>query len=173
MTAFKPKWRDWEAKTLPLQTDKADKDPFAGFAGSLPKRIQQNITEKRENSGNTLYQQASKTSKSPKSVVSVKSVSTGTEADWDAETAGIIEWFKATSPPSEPFELFPHVQVIHPGRWWQTLKADIAAGPRGPRARYGALQEDLKRLAEILDGPRPDTANVIPGPGSARKPGAA
>ena len=101
MTAFKPKWRDWEAKTLPLQTDKADKDPFAGFAGSLPKRIQQNITEKRENSGNTLYQQASKTSKSPKSVVSVKSVSTGTEADWDAETAGIIEWFKATSPPSE------------------------------------------------------------------------
>lgn len=93
-------------------------------------------------------------------------------AEWDAETARIIEWFLVTEPPSEPFELFPHVRVIHPGRWWGGLKADIAAGPKGARARYGAIQADLKRLAEILGGPRPDTGNVIPGPGSARKPGA-
>ena len=94
-------------------------------------------------------------------------------AEWDAETTRIIEWFQATEPPTEPFELFPHVKVIHPGRWWKTLKTDIAAGPKGPRARYGAIQADLKRLAEILGGPCPDTNNVIPGPGSARSPGAA
>lgn len=83
--------------------------------------------------------------------------------DWDAETARIIEWFKTTSPPSEPFELFSHVKVIHPGRWWKNLKADIAAGPKGPRARYGALQADLKRLAEILEGPRPDADSLTTG----------
>ena len=56
-------------------------------------------------------------------------------AEWDAKTARIIEWFLVTPPPAEPFELFPHVKVIHPTRWWQTLKADITAGPKGPRAR--------------------------------------
>ena len=75
-------------------------------------------------------------------------------AGWDTETARIVEWFLATPPPAKPFDLFPHVRVIHPARWWRHLKADIATGPQGPRARYGALQKDLRRLAELFGGPR-------------------
>jgi hypothetical protein len=37
-------------------------------------------------------------------------------AEWDAETARIIEWFQTTAPPPQAFKLFPHVKVIHPGR---------------------------------------------------------
>ena len=69
---------------------------------------------------------------------------------WDAETAEIIEWFLTTSPPREPFTLSKAVVVAHPARWWEALCRDVAAGPHGPRARYGALQQDLRRLAALL-----------------------
>ncbi len=72
---------------------------------------------------------------------------------WDAETARLIEWFMRTEPPAEPFPLYPHLTIIAPGRWWQAIKRDIAAGPGVARAMYGALQNDLKRLAELFGGP--------------------
>ena len=74
---------------------------------------------------------------------------------WDAETARIVEWFQSAAEPTEPFDLFPYVRIIHPARWWRHLGAEVAAGPRGPRARYGALQKDLNRLAELFGGPNP------------------
>lgn len=71
---------------------------------------------------------------------------------WSAETAQIVEWFLAAPPPAEPFDLFPHVRIIHPARWWRHLGAEISAGPNGPRAKYGSIQKDLKRLAELFRG---------------------
>ena len=71
---------------------------------------------------------------------------------WDAETARRIEWFMHTEPPSEPFQLYDHVTIIAPARWWQAIRRDIAAGPGVARAMYGALQNDLKRLSELFDG---------------------
>ena len=81
--------------------------------------------------------------------------------EWDAETARIVEWFLAAPPPTEPFDLFPYVRIIHPARWWRHLGVDISAGPKGPRARYGALQKDLKRLAELFGGPNPRSTGVV------------
>ena len=75
--------------------------------------------------------------------------------EWDAETARIVEWFLAAPPPTEPFELFRGVNIIHPARWWRHLGAEISDGPDGPRAKYGSLQKDLKRLAELFKGPNP------------------
>ncbi len=72
---------------------------------------------------------------------------------WDSETARLIEWFLRTEPPPEPFELFPHLAIIAPARWWEAIRGDIAAGPGVARARYGALQKDLSRLAELFGGP--------------------
>ena len=72
---------------------------------------------------------------------------------WDSDTARLIEWFLRTEPPPEPFPLYPHLTVIAPARWWQAIRRDIAAGPGVARAFYGALQNDLKRLAELFDGP--------------------
>ncbi len=70
--------------------------------------------------------------------------------DWDAETTALIEWFNGTKPPSGPFELCRGVTVANPKRFWEALRRDVSLGPNGPRARYGALQQDLRRLAELL-----------------------
>ncbi len=66
---------------------------------------------------------------------------------WDADTARLIEWFQRTPPPDKPFDLCKGVTVARPDIWWTALMRDIAEGPNGPRARYGAVQADLRRLA--------------------------
>ncbi len=66
---------------------------------------------------------------------------------WDEETAALIAWFMTTHPPTKPFELCRGVVILKPVPWWTALKRDIAEGPKGPRARYGAVQADLRRLA--------------------------
>ena len=70
-------------------------------------------------------------------------------ARWDAETANLIMWFETTEPPARPFELSRGVVVANPARWWEALRRDIAAGPGVGRAYTGALQQDLRRLAEL------------------------
>ena len=65
---------------------------------------------------------------------------------WDTETRRLIDWFSTTTPPAEPFELVPGVVIMDPARWWRSIEGDIASGQDGPRARYGALQGDLRKL---------------------------
>ncbi len=69
---------------------------------------------------------------------------------WGAETAALIAWFLGTPPTSEPFNLYPGVTVLQPDRFWESLKSDIATGPGKARACTGALQKDLRRLAELF-----------------------
>ena len=69
---------------------------------------------------------------------------------WDAETARLIEWFMRTPPPAQPFELCRGVVILKPALCLTALKRDIAEGPNGPRARYGAVLSDLKRLARAM-----------------------
>ena len=72
---------------------------------------------------------------------------------WDAEIATLIEWFLAMPPPTERFLLYAGVRVEQPDKFWGSLKGDIAAGPFSARAITGALQKDLRRLAELFGGP--------------------
>ncbi len=71
-------------------------------------------------------------------------------ADWDAEMLTLIRWFLSTRPPAGPFELSRSVTILRPALWWTATRRDIAAGPGGPRARYGALQGDLRKLAALM-----------------------
>ncbi len=66
---------------------------------------------------------------------------------WDPETTQLIEWFMQTPPPAQPFELCKGVVIAIPALWWASLRQDIAEGPDGPRAHYGVVQADLRRLA--------------------------
>lgn len=69
---------------------------------------------------------------------------------WDAETARLIEWFRTAELPSGPFDLGPGIRVIEPEGYRHALLCDIAAGPDGPRARMGVLQDELARLRELF-----------------------
>ena len=48
--------------------------------------------------------------------------------------------------PSEPFQLDQARFVSDPVSFLVRLYRDVQAGPQGPRARTGALQEDLRLL---------------------------
>ena len=70
--------------------------------------------------------------------------------DWDAETLRLIDWFKTATPPAERFELCSGVTILDPARWWLSIEGDIGCGPDGPRARYGAVQGDLRKLHDRM-----------------------
>ncbi len=73
-------------------------------------------------------------------------------AEWDAEMLTLIRWFLGTHPPTEPFELSKGVTIIRPALWWTATRRELVLGPQGtPRARTGALQEDLRRLAALMN----------------------
>ena len=71
-----------------------------------------------------------------------------TETKWDSFTAEIIEWFLTSTPPATPFLLTDGVTVADPARWWASIKADIAAGPGGPRS--GVLASDLRAVHALF-----------------------
>ena len=74
--------------------------------------------------------------------------------EWDEETGELVTWFIETGQyriPSEPFHLVPWIHVSGPDKFREALLFDISSGPRGPRNRYGALREDLKRLKGFLE----------------------
>ena len=69
------------------------------------------------------------------------------------DLAPIVKWFLNAEPPTAPIKLKQGITISNPQRWWADIAADIAAGPEGPRARYGALQDDLWRLWQMF-GPQ-------------------
>ena len=68
---------------------------------------------------------------------------------WGPEAGYLVLWFIQEAPLStEPFQRCPWIRVTDPMRFYSRLYADIQDGPTGPRARTGALQDDLRLLHE-------------------------
>ncbi len=155
MTGFTSRWMEWESPETPVQqTDKTDKrgkkeakGASVGFVGASNRRLGLKTPQGRNgpSPSKTPIQQTDKTDK--RLLGSNAGAGGGV---WDAETARLIEWFMQTSPPAKPFELCKGVVIANPALWWTALMRDIAEGPKGPRACYGAVQSDLKRLARVM-----------------------
>jgi hypothetical protein len=71
------------------------------------------------------------------------------DAAWPAEVQTLIEWFRTAPTQEAPFHTNGHTKVIDAGLFYKALRRDILAGPRGPRARTGALQDDLRELHRL------------------------
>ncbi len=69
---------------------------------------------------------------------------------WGPVTGLHVLYLLYEAVPSEPFQLDPARFVSDPFSFLVRLYRDVQAGPQGPRARTGALQEDL-RLLYTLD----------------------
>ena len=69
---------------------------------------------------------------------------------WNTEMTDILLWFETAVLPTKAFQLDPCRQIINPVKFYQALQMDVEAGPKGPRARTGALQEDLKLLHRLI-----------------------
>lgn len=66
-----------------------------------------------------------------------------------------MNWALALQPcdlPEVPFELMQAQIVVGKEKFLESLQRDIKRGPKGPRARFGALQADVKALWEICNG---------------------
>ncbi len=143
MTAFRSRWLEW--------------------GGPQPPRNRTAKTDKRVCAeSETPLKRTDKTDKSPQtpllSVLSVpnpehiQSETSEAVAVW-GDLAPIVKWFLSADPPAEPFILKPAIRITNPARWWRDIALDIAAGPEGPRARYGALQDDVTRAWKMF-GPQ-------------------
>jgi hypothetical protein len=64
----------------------------------------------------------------------------------------LIDWFHHNRDrvPRKRFAFSPGVVVSDVDRFLKAFECDIQAGPNGPRARRGALQDDLRRLGELF-----------------------
>ncbi len=155
MPTFQSRWLDWKPPQTPIQRgDKSDRTPPNPLLSPLSPRqpgalegesasVDHPSPESRgiqKTSPKPLIQRTVKGDKSP----------CPTEETWDTETLTLIKWFLGTHPLAEPFGLCRGVTVLKPALWWTAMRRDIAAGPGGPRARYGALQQDLRRLAALM-----------------------
>jgi hypothetical protein len=70
--------------------------------------------------------------------------------EWEEELIRIIDWDFIFKAPLRPFQFHRAIMVIDPVGFWDMLKSDIAAGPNGPRTKYGSLQRDLRKLSEMF-----------------------
>ena len=73
------------------------------------------------------------------------------KAVWPPDVQSLVDWFMIQEPPAEPFFLEPHLRVVVPGKFFESLRREIETGPRGPRARMGTLQSDLRKLKAYLN----------------------
>jgi hypothetical protein len=70
-------------------------------------------------------------------------------AAWPPDVKSLIDWFLISTTPEAPFHLNSCTRVINSEVFYAALRREIEAGPRGTRARYGALQSDLRDLAKL------------------------
>jgi hypothetical protein len=72
-------------------------------------------------------------------------------AFWPLDDQSLIDWFSTLEPPTEPFYLESHRHIVAPSKFFASLQREIQTGPRGPRARMGTLQWDLRKLKAYLN----------------------
>ena len=74
---------------------------------------------------------------------------TAQPADWGSRVGPLVIWYLGSGQhliPAEPFALTSWITVINPMCFREALLFDISCGPDGPRNRYGAVEDDLRRL---------------------------
>lgn len=73
------------------------------------------------------------------------------QPEWNDRAKELIDWFQNAHLPMEPFRLSPHENITDPMKYYAMLGNDIEVGPTGARARYGVLEDDLKKLRDYCE----------------------
>ncbi|MBI2481341.1 MAG: hypothetical protein HYV60_22685, partial [Planctomycetia bacterium] len=75
--------------------------------------------------------------------------------DWPSDIAAAADFALLLTPddlPATPFDFGgPHCIVVDADKFLRWLQADVRRGPISPRAMYGALQSDLRRLRGMFE----------------------
>lgn len=74
------------------------------------------------------------------------------EVKWSPADQLLVDWFLSEKHlPADPFSFGQGVFVESPQKFYVSLKNDISAGAKGCRTIFGALQNDLQKLKNIVD----------------------
>jgi len=78
-----------------------------------------------------------------------------TPETWEPDAAELVAWYQANrgrllQERAAWSRLSRATVVSDADRFLRALDRDVTAGPAGPRSRRDALQEDLRRLGELL-----------------------
>jgi len=68
---------------------------------------------------------------------------------WQGADKKLIDQFLLLPVPEAPFYLNPWTRVQEPGKFYAAIRRDIDRGVAGPRAKTGALVEDIERLIKL------------------------
>lgn len=80
----------------------------------------------------------------------IKRVARSATGYWDGETRYLIEYLTDyDAKPSEPI-VIGHETITDLSLYISSLLEDSLEGPNGPRAKYGALQKDLRTIVNYL-----------------------
>lgn len=69
---------------------------------------------------------------------------------WPAAAADFVLLLTPDDLPSDPKSYGPECVRIDRRKYLRSLKSDVLLGPNGPRARYGAVQNELLLLTRVL-----------------------
>ena len=83
-------------------------------------------------------------------VIAILRASEGGEEGYGTEGLNWVFDLDAGHLPAAPFPLNSKMTVVDVDRFLSSLRTDLELGPRGARARTGALQEQCEELQELL-----------------------
>jgi hypothetical protein len=69
--------------------------------------------------------------------------------EWNPRVKEMIGRLKLIGPAEEPFDLAPGSRVIDPVKFHESMLGDALAGPKIPRGRTGAFQQDLENYLAV------------------------
>ena len=152
MPTFQSRWLSWEPTHTPIQrTDRTDKSPSVSFVSASTKRVEGESAPADHTSAEPGCIQKTPPKAPMQRTYKADKSTRPTEETWDGEMAELVRWFLGTHPPTEPFELCRGIAVIKPALWWAVMRRELVLGPHGtPRARTGALQQDLRLLHALM-----------------------
>ena len=113
--------------------------------GALTREIKAAVTAEKPRIIALLEQESRRLRSRQQSAIGPPSDADPIQPDWSDEVKSAIDWLTQSELP-ESFQLSQGVFVQDGARFKETLLRDADAGPKGVRARWGALQNDLLRL---------------------------
>lgn len=75
--------------------------------------------------------------------------------EWTDAVKAMVARLREIGPAKEGFSLDPARTVVDPVKYHEGMLQDADAGPKGPRSRTGAFQQELRMYLTVLGEPVP------------------
>lgn len=82
------------------------------------------------------------------------------QGEWNAAVKSMVARLREVGPAKEGFELGPGRTVIDPVKYHSAMIQEADAGPKSPRSRTGAFQQELRLYLLAIGEPVPKEQEI-------------